>query len=325
MLTKMRAFVLRMKTWGEVDHVGDALAADRITIGWSHVRGLIGLQNLREVREAVRAASGDEDYRRAGHGAGNLWRFLHEMQPDDRVLVPRGDEVYLAKVTGPPGYDESAVTQDIAHFRPVEWLNGKNPFPRHGLPSKLQFRVGPGNRRTCADITGDLSEVLALETGGVRTDTAFEADLHGHLVTTTIETLLKGKMNPKSFEHFLRDLFQHLGATEGTVRGGRGDKGADIVLEMPLGVTPLRQRVAVQAKYYHDGRPVGPDAVRQLVAGMDAEDADLGVIVTTTVFSDEASAEASKSSTRIELIDGAHLASMIVEHGVPLPQRTDEE
>lgn len=120
MLTKMRAFVLRMKTWGEVDHVGDALAADRITIGWSHVRGLIGLQNLREVREAVCAASGDEDYRRAGHGAGNLWRFLHEMHPDDRVLVPRGDEVYLAKVTGPPGYDESTVTQDIAHSFPTD-------------------------------------------------------------------------------------------------------------------------------------------------------------------------------------------------------------
>lgn len=324
MLT-MRAFVLRMKTWGTVDHVGDALVADRITIGWSHVRGLIDLQDYHQVREAVRTASDGMDNRRAGHAAGNLWRFLHEMKPDDRVIVPRGDEVYLARVTGPPGYDEDAVTQDIAHFRPVEWLNGKEPFPRRGLPSKLQFRVGPATRKTCLDITGDLQEILALETGSVRTDTPFQADLHGDLVAATTRTLLKGKMNSKSFEFFLRDLFQHLGATEGTVRGGRGDKGADIVLEMPLGATSLRQRVAVQAKYYHDRRLVGPNAVDQLVAGMDAEDADLGVIVTTTGFSEQASAAVSECGRRIELIDGGHLASMIVEHGVLLPQRSDDD
>lgn len=326
-MSTIRAFVLRMRTWGEHYRVEKGLATNRITIGWSRARKLITLPNdHRAFRDAIRDAYPEiKTNQRAGSYAGSMLRFIHGMRPEDRVLVPRGKDVFLAKIDGAAGYDDDGVDDDIAHYRPVEWMNGSAPFPRDRLPSRLQFCVGEGTRITCRDITTDLPAILALETGLIKTDTTFQDDLHEQLVAKARHALDEGKMNPKSFEYLLRDLFTRWGATEGAVRGGRGDKGADIVLEMPIGTTFLRQKVAVQAKYYPDRRPVDPGAVRQLVAGMEAEGADLGIVVTTSEFSDEAAALASECGYRIEFIDGALLASMIVEHGVFSSMTPDDE
>jgi restriction endonuclease Mrr len=61
------------------------------------------------------------------------------------------------------------------------------------------------------------------------------------------------------------------------------------------------------------------DVVDKLKEGMEAESADLGMIVTTGTFSDDAIKAATEyfedSGIRIELVDGEQFAKMIVEHG----------
>ncbi len=60
--------------------------------------------------------------------------------------------------------------------------------------------------------------------------------------------------------------------------------------------------------------------VRQLINGLEAEEADLGMVVTSGSISEEASRVAQQyfdeKSIRIELIDGEQLAKLIVEHGI---------
>lgn len=77
--------------------------------------------------------------------------------------------------------------------------------------------------------------------------------------------------------------------------------------------------VAVQAKHWQPEPPVDRHVIDQLVSGMEAEGADLGMVITTGTYSDEASRAAKEylesAGKKIELVDGEQFAKMIVEHG----------
>ena len=68
--------------------------------------------------------------------------------------------------------------------------------------------------------------------------------------------------------------------------------------------------------------PVSKAVVDQLIEGMAAESADLGMIVTTGTVSEEADACAEEffedNGKKIELVDGEYFAKLIVEHGLKL-------
>lgn len=73
-------------------------------------------------------------------------------------------------------------------------------------------------------------------------------------------------------------------------------------------------------KHYQATPPAGVEVIEQLIAGMDAEDADLGIVVTSGTFSSAAVdyvAELARSGhKRVELIDGEQFAAMIVDCGL---------
>ncbi len=73
-------------------------------------------------------------------------------------------------------------------------------------------------------------------------------------------------------------------------------------------------------KHFQPEPPVGPEVVQQLVLGIEAEAANLGMVVTSGTISEEASAAAElyfdQKGIRIELIDGPQLAALIVERGL---------
>lgn len=97
------------------------------------------------------------------------------------------------------------------------------------------------------------------------------------------------------------------------------DKGADIVATYQVAET-FDLRLAAQAKHYKPEPPVGAGPVDQLADGMDAEDADIGWVVTTGTFHEEAETRRDELEEerghRIELIDGEQLAALVVEGGL---------
>src|SRR5690606_16089113 len=74
-------------------------------------------------------------------------------------------------------------------------------------------------------------------------------------------------------------------------------------------------RVYIQAKRYADGNVVGRPDLQAFVGALSGK-ADSGVFITTSRFSDGAQTYAENVPTRIILIDGKRLTSLMIRYGV---------
>ena len=143
---QQQAFFLRIEP-SKIDRLPEALASDQIIIGWSRTEGLLGESLSRdEFREMISNIHyrEDKDLRRAGQAAGNMLRFIREMNIGDLVVVPSDSGFYVAKILGPATYEKSRIEDDTAYRREVEWLNDKKPIDyakaEPGLQEKLKER-----------------------------------------------------------------------------------------------------------------------------------------------------------------------------------------
>lgn len=95
-------------------------------------------------------------------------------------------------------------------------------------------------------------------------------------------------------------------------RGRTGDGGIDgIIRQDALGL----DRVYLQAKRYND-RTVGKPDIQAFVGALHGEQADRGVFITTSRFSTDAHEYVRQIPNRIVLIDGEHLAELMVLYNV---------
>jgi len=95
--------------------------------------------------------------------------------------------------------------------------------------------------------------------------------------------------------------------------GRSGDEGLDgVIRQDSLGL----DRIYVQAKRYAADRSIGRPDIQGFVGALHGAQADRGVFITTSRFSQEAHGYADKVAARIILIDGPALAGLLVEHNV---------
>ncbi len=104
------------------------------------------------------------------------------------------------------------------------------------------------------------------------------------------------------------------GAAGSAERLGRsGDEGLDgVIKQYPLGL----DRIYVQAKRYAADRAVGRPDIQCFVGALHGAQADRGVFITTSRFSQDAHDYAEKVNARVILIDGSTLASLLVQHNI---------
>lgn len=315
-----QAFVLRIAP-SNIDRVKEALKENQIIIGWSEASGLLDT-NLKwdPFREILRNTyyANENTLRKAGGAAGHMWRFIREMNKGDLVVVPHGSVFYVAEVEGPAIYDIAKISDDTAYRRPVKWLNGKKPIRRDLAKSPLISRMK--TQGTCAyatDLIDEIKECLTIASTGETP--AFQTDLQTRLVRETLNELCNGRMDSFGFERLIEIVLKGLGAKETRIVPRNQDKGADIVATFQI-ASAFRQVIAVQAKHWQPDPPVGKDVVDQLIKGIEAESANLGMVITSGTISDEASITAEKyfdeKGIKIELIDGEQFAKLIVEHGI---------
>jgi restriction endonuclease Mrr len=147
----------------------------------------------------------------------------------------------------------------------------------------------------------------------------FQTDLQSRLIREVLAELQDGRIENFGFERLVQTVLLGLGAEEVRIIPRSQDKGADLVAVFRVAGT-FQQVIAVQAKHWQPEPPVGPDVVRQLIHGMEAESATLGMVVTSGSISDEAAQAAEdyfeEKGLRIELVDGKQFAKLIVEHGI---------
>jgi len=119
------------------------------------------------------------------------------------------------------------------------------------------------------------------------------------------ETLIIDLLLSMGYGSRRRDLVAHLGRT--------GDGGIDGAINQDhLGL----DIVYVQAKRYRPGLSVPVSAVRDFTGALEARKANKGVFVTTSHFTKSAYEFISAVSSRIVLIDGERLSSLLVRNNV---------
>lgn len=324
MESTQQAFILRIAP-DKDDRVREGLDCDQILIGWPLASELIDstldwVQFRKIMSETYFPA--EPNLRRAGAAGGHLWRFIREMNLGDLVVVPHGPEFYVAKVVGSVVHDASRVEDETAFRRAVEWQNGKVPISRSIARAALQSRMK--TQGTCAYATDLLPEILeCLEVARRGERPTFETDLRHKLIDETLREIRSGRLDSFGFESLVAKLLEQNGAQNVRIVARSQDQGADILATITIaGFTSLL--VAVQVKqHYRADSPTAKSAVEQLIRGIEAESADLGILVTCGTVSDEAAMLASehfeRQGVQITLVDGIQLASLIVDCGLAPP------
>ena len=316
---------------GKVDRVQEALECNELIMGWGEAEGLTDEDlSYWEFREIIHQTFHPhrEEYFKSGKAARNLWRLIREMKKGDLIVVPHGSNFYVAEVTEGKAYrhiDESE--EDVTYRRPVVWLNGKKPIPRSWARAALQSRMNVRTTSNSAeDLVSEIEEALTL--AQQEGTPSFDSDLRSSLVSAAREELIGGRMNSYGFEKLIARVLKSLGALNVRIVPRTKDVGADIVASFRIAES-FQLTLAVQAKHYRPEPPVGPEAVKELLSGMEAENAQLGIVVTSGEFSQEAhdlveNAQDEKGIL-IQLMDGEGLAALIVESGLRAVSREEDE
>jgi restriction system protein len=183
-------------------------------------------------------------------------------------------------------------------------------------PGFREFRQGEG--------TPSLGELGPLaQHAGIRTSAtpveqieAAYLELQTALQVELLDRILRN--SPGFFEGVIVELLLAMGYG-GSYRnaaqqlGRTGDGGVDgVISEDRLGL----DRIYVQAKRYKPESSVGRPDVQAFVGSLVGFGATKGVFVTTSTFSPQATAFVQHLPQRIILIDGATLASLMIEHNV---------
>lgn len=129
-----------------------------------------------------------------------------------------------------------------------------------------------------------------------------------------------GKVSPTFFESVVLDLLHRMGygATREDLQrvGGSGDGGIDGIISLDrLG----REKVYVQAKRWQNS--VGRPELQAFYGALAGHKARKGVFITTSSFTAQA-ADFARSVEGIVLVDGARLASLMIQHEVGVNSRT---
>ncbi len=139
---------------------------------------------------------------------------------------------------------------------------------------------------------------------------------HEALAAELIENIKQ--CEPLFFEKLVLDLLLKMGygrrrEDAGRTVGQAGDGGVDgIINEDPLGL----DTIYLQAKRW-DGS-VGEGPIRDFIGALDLQGVKKGVFLTTSHFTPAAKAavQGIRSDKKVVLIDGAHLARLMIEHNL---------
>jgi len=125
-------------------------------------------------------------------------------------------------------------------------------------------------------------------------------------------------MNPIKFEHLIKRLLEEMGYEDVEVTSPTNDKGVDVVAEIEVGVSRVREVIQVKRVKGNIGRPT----LDQLRGSLPFFDAVRGTIVSTGGFSKPAKDVAFfQGAAPITLIDGDTLVSLLIEHDIGVRRR----
>lgn len=291
---------------------------DCVAIGWAKIGDLSKIPPDRESYKATVAKT----YPDAKPGAiptnaGQLFRFVHEMQVGDLVVYPSKQDrkIHIGKIEGAYRYDPS-LEESYPNIRPVKWLKSlprthftQGALYESGSAMSLfqlktyaeEFRAAVEGKIAPLPVTKDVTVGLVAE-GMEETTRDF--------ILKTLSQELKGH----PLAEFVAILLNTMGYRTRVSPEG-SDGGIDVIAHKDeLGFEPPIIKVQVKSSDGNIGDPV-VSALYGKVGGQ-----EYGLLVTLGGFTSQAkNFAASKSNLR--LIDGAELVVLILNHYEELDSR----
>jgi restriction system protein len=181
-------------------------------------------------------------------------------------------------------------------------------------PEFLEFQQLKGTRSGDRESSSRATLDVTTATPSEALETAYE-NLRDELADELLVRLRK--LSPSFFERVVVELLVKMGyggsrADAGKAIGKTGDGGIDgIIKEDKLGLDV----VYIQAKRW-ENNPVGRPDVMQFAGALQAQKANKGIFITTSRFTDDARSYVSQIGSKIVLIDGEQLTSLMIEHDV---------
>jgi len=128
-------------------------------------------------------------------------------------------------------------------------------------------------------------------------------------------------MNPYKFEELINFLLEEMGYTEVETTSPTNDKGVDVVANIELGISSVREVVQVKR---HKGN-INRRVLDQLRGSLHRFSAVRGTIITTGGFSKgTASAAFEHGAAPITLIDGEKLLDLLIQNEIGIAKQTVE-
>ncbi len=287
-----------------------------IALGWGQMGDLKALGSTREhfkqhyaatYQEAAKAKPGS-----VPTSAGQLFRFVHEMQIGDYVVYPskHPKRVHLGRVTGDYQYS----TSDNSHYpqrRKVEWIRD---LPRTAFSQGALYEIGSALslfavKNYADEFWSAIHSTHPLPLGPAKKDETL-AEVSQDVEETTRDFILKilaQETKGHPFAYFVGNLLTTMGYRIRVSPEG-ADGGVDIVAHKDeLGFEP--PIIKVQCKSTEGS--VGDPLISQLYGKVSPS--EFGLFVTLGTFTNQA-VQFARTKSNLRLVDGEALVELVLEH-----------
>jgi restriction system protein len=283
-----------------------------VALGWHQMGDLRKIAPERDAFKVKFAQTYPEKKRGAiPVNAGQLYRFVHEMQRGDLVVYPskRDRLVHIGRIIGDYAYNPTS-SSDYPHQRKVEW---QRAVPRTHFTQGALYEIGSALTlflvKNYVDEFRGALEGKATAPAPVAQDESVAA-VAEDIEETTRDFVLK-QLAQETKGHPFADFVAHLLNTMGyrtRVSPEGPDGGIDIIAHKDeLGFEPPIIKVQVKSTEGSIGDPV----VSALYGKVGTS--EFGLLVTLGTFTTQATNFA-KSKANLRLIDGEELTSLIFAH-----------
>lgn len=296
-----------------------------VAIGWNDVGDLSSVKTRKAIADLVTEAWPETKTQAVAMAAGQLHRFVNEIQIGDMVVTydPSRRVYLLGEVSGPYRYDTSLDPED-AQYRPVRWQGEVSRDllsveSRNSLGSiSTLFKIPP-------EVSAELRKVLAsgqavMPEATPATTDASEDDLFKSMESRAHE-FIKDKVSALAWDdmqELVAGLLRSLGYKTRVSEAGP-DRGKDIVAS-PDGFGFESPRIVVEVK--HRKGAMGAPDVRSFLGGRHPQ--DKGLYVSTGGFTREARYEAERANIPLALMDLDDLVKSLLEQYEKLDLETQQ-
>ncbi len=327
----MRAWVVRAGGTGE--HEDFALESNVAVIGWSKVVKDLSNTTKEDIRQVLQDADPDLGKHALGNNVGQLYRFVHEIEQGDLIVIPikTTNTLAIGSCVGDYEYRQDAPA-GRRHVRPVKWI--RTEIPRHSVGQDLLYTLGGLMTVFGAKRNNAAARLKELASSGLDPgksaevadgdETAPYPDSVDEETLVNVELLAADRIEAhiaKEFTgHRLAELVEAILRAEGYVtwRSPPGpDGGVDVLASSgPFGLD--KPRIAVQVKSGKSA--VNTPTMRNLQGAAANFEADTALFVAWGGFNREARKLARSKWFQLRIWDSRDLIDKITENYDKLPE-----